>query len=142
MRVFDRDGNYLNYWFINNSQAAVPGMAIDPIADRIYVLNDNWMNFGGVYNTNGNFLALWGGITASAGGICVDRAKGNICVSDMSLNRIYILDSNGGLIAQWGETGSGDGQFNVARGICLNTALRRLYVVDRANQRVEYFNMH
>ncbi len=41
----------------------------------------------------------------------------------------------------FGEAGSGMGQFDTPQGVAVNEALGRVYVVDSANNRVEYFGL-
>ncbi len=69
-----------------------------------------------------------------------DRA-GNIYVADGfgSNNRIAKFDKNGDFLKSWGQTGSGQGQFNGIRGI-VSDAADNLYVADAGNNRIQVFD--
>jgi DNA-binding beta-propeller fold protein YncE len=69
-----------------------------------------------------------------------DRA-GNIYVADGygTDNRIAKFDKNGDFIKTWGQTGSGQGQFNKIRGM-VSDAQGNLYVADAGNNRIQVFD--
>ncbi|XP_020285288.1 E3 ubiquitin-protein ligase TRIM71-like isoform X2 [Pseudomyrmex gracilis] len=68
-------------------------------------------------------------------GVAVDT-DGNIIVSDRSNNRIQIYQSDGTLINQFGQYGSGECEFNRPAGITVD-AKRRIIVADKDNHRVQ-----
>ncbi len=66
--------------------------------------------------------------------------NGDIYVSDGYGNaRIHRFSAQGGLIASWGEPGSGPGQFNLPHGVWI--ADHRVFVADRENDRVQVFTL-
>ena len=69
-----------------------------------------------------------------------DRA-GNIYVGDGfgTNNRIAKFTRDGDFVKSWGQTGSGQGQFNKIRGIAADAA-GNLYVADSGNNRIQVFD--
>jgi len=69
-----------------------------------------------------------------------DRA-GNVYVADGfgSNNRIAKFTKDGNFVKSWGQTGSGQGQFNQIRGIAAD-ATGNLYVADAGNKRIQVFD--
>jgi len=69
-----------------------------------------------------------------------DRA-GNIYVADGfgTNNRIAKFTKDGDFVKTWGQTGSGQGQFNKIRGIAADAA-GNLYVADSGNNRIQVFD--
>src|SRR6266481_4316186 len=69
-----------------------------------------------------------------------DRA-GNIYVADGfgTNNRIAKFTKDGDFLKTWGQTGSGQGQFNKIRGIAADAA-GNLYVADSGNSRIQVFD--
>lgn len=69
-----------------------------------------------------------------------DRA-GNVYVADGfgTNNRIAKFTKDGNFVKSWGQTGSGQGQFNVIRGIAIDAA-GNLYVADAGNKRIQVFD--
>jgi len=69
-----------------------------------------------------------------------DRA-GNIYVADGfgTNNRIAKFTKDGDFVKTWGQTGSGQGQFNKIRGIAADAA-GNLYVADAGNNRIQVFD--
>ncbi len=53
-------------------------------------------------------------------------------------NRIVKLDSNGNFILEWGETGTGVGQFRDPHALSMDSR-GRLFVADRGNSRIQVF---
>src|SRR3954468_22886969 len=69
-----------------------------------------------------------------------DRA-GNIYVADGfgPNNRIAKFTRDGDFVKSWGQTGSGQGQFNSIRGLASDAA-GNLYVADAGNNRIQIFD--
>ena len=69
-----------------------------------------------------------------------DRA-GNIYVADGfgTNNRIAKFNKDGNFVKTWGQTGSGQGQFNQIRGIASDAA-GNIYVADAGNKRIQVFD--
>ncbi len=69
-----------------------------------------------------------------------DRA-GNIYVADGfgTNNRIAKFSKEGNFLKTWGQTGSGQGQFNGIRGL-VSDAAGNLYVADAGNKRIQVFD--
>jgi len=69
-----------------------------------------------------------------------DRA-GNIYVADGygTNNRIAKFTKEGNFVKSWGQTGSGQGQFNSIRGMASDAA-GNLYVADAGNNRIQVFD--
>ncbi|HUB95572.1 MAG TPA: peptidyl-alpha-hydroxyglycine alpha-amidating lyase family protein, partial [Stellaceae bacterium] len=64
----------------------------------------------------------------------------NAYISDGYINsRVAKLDKDGNWVMQWGEHGSGPGQFNTAHGIGAD-AQGNIYVADRGNRRIQVFD--
>jgi len=53
--------------------------------------------------------------------------------------RILRLDRSGRVIQQWGENGSGPGQFDMPHGLAMDSR-GRLFVADRGNNRIQIFD--
>ncbi len=53
--------------------------------------------------------------------------------------RILKLDRNGRVIKQWGENGSGPGQFDMPHALAMDSR-GRLFVADRGNDRIQIFD--
>ena len=62
----------------------------------------------------------------------------NIWISDEGTNQITVINKKGEIQAQWGECGSGEGQFNRQSGIALDSD-ENVYVSDTQNHRVQKF---
>lgn len=66
--------------------------------------------------------------------------NGSVYVSDGYRNtRVIEFDSSGQFVREWGQPGSGPGQFNVPHGIAVDTG-GRVFVADRGNARIQVFD--
>src|SRR5579863_3739446 len=70
-------------------------------------------------------------------GIAVD-SDGNVYVSDYAQDRVVKFGPDGTVLAQWGGSGSGLGQFDAPFGVALDDH-NTLFVVDQLNCRVQHF---
>ncbi|CAH1271090.1 TRIM3 [Branchiostoma lanceolatum] len=77
------------------------------------------------------------GKMTGVGCIAVD-GKGNLLVTDWSINSIYVFDESGDFLFKFGGKGSGEGQLKDPRGICTDTS-GHIIVADRRNRRVQIF---
>jgi len=148
---FDSNGNYLTQWGsqgLGNGQFSYPqGIAIDS-SNNVYVAdlyNDRIEKF----DSNGNYLTQWG-----SQGLGNGQFEGPGCVTIDSSNNIYAVDnydsylgndcriekfdSNGNYLTQWGNFGSGNGQFDFPYGIAIDSN-NNVYVADTSNYRVQVF---
>ena len=65
---------------------------------------------------------------------------GDIFISDGYINsRVAKYDRNGDWVKQWGEPGSGPGEFNTPHSIAAD-AQGNIYVADRGNRRIQVFD--
>lgn len=67
-------------------------------------------------------------------------SDGNIFAVDNENGRIQVFDEDFELLRSWGETGSGQGQFNQPLDISLGPDEDRLFVVDSFNYRIQSFD--
>lgn len=56
-------------------------------------------------------------------------------------NRIDVYSPQGALLHSFGRKGTGPGEFNLPTGVKYNRRLRRIYVMDSYNQRVQFFDV-
>ncbi len=80
----------------------------------------------------------WGYVYVSQGGWCAQRNAAGALVPDPNLILKYRPD--GTLVTQFGDYGSGPGQFNVNMQLDVTADGRRIYVADHLNVRVQYFD--
>jgi DNA-binding beta-propeller fold protein YncE len=67
-------------------------------------------------------------------------ADGEVYVSDGYGNsRVHRFDGDGRLLASWGETGTGPGEFHVPHSVAIHPD-GRLFVTDRENDRIQLFD--
>ena len=116
-------------------------------------------------DSDGNFLASWGGEGTSDGkltyprDIAVDAANGTAYVVDSNNDRIEKFDTGGKFVSAWGwgvsdganafqvctsgcregATGDGPGQMTYPTGIAIDGA--NVYVADYSNKRIEKFDL-
>jgi DNA-binding beta-propeller fold protein YncE len=69
----------------------------------------------------------------------VFTSKGEIIVADAGNARLMKLTPDGKLIKTWGKKGKGDGEFNLAHSLAIDSQ-DRIYVGDRGNNRVQMFD--
>ena len=71
-------------------------------------------------------------------GLVID-AYGQLYVADAGNNRVQVIDSNGHFIAEFGNFGWREGEFDFPNDVALS--LDTLYVADTGNNRVQYCNL-
>jgi len=149
IQKFDPAGNYISQWGSygsGNGQFASPtGIAID--ANNNVYITDLGNARVQKFTTDGVYITQWGGYGAYDSGvfgsetgiyaIAVDAA-GFVYVADGSNSRITKHTSTGTLVATWGTSGTGNGQFNNPVGITVS-ASGDVYVSDKGNNRIQKF---
>jgi streptogramin lyase len=153
VQKFTSDGQFLTKWgsagagdgqFSAPGNADVMGVAVGPTGD-VYVADARNHRIQ-KFNSDGGFLAKWGGPSAGSGngqfnfpqGVTADPT-GDIYVSESGNNRIQKLTSTGAFITKWGGTqGTADGQFHDPSDVAADTA-GNVYVADTGNARIQKF---
>ena len=134
-------GEFLKYGDADGSLIWPAGMALDS-QENIYI-TDEWMNRVSVFDSEGNFLRLWG--TAGNGdgefnrpsGIAIDL-EGNLLIVDSLNHRVQTFTQDGTFLRKWGAFGSADGGLNSPWGISVDRD-EYVYVVDTKNHRVQKY---
>jgi tripartite motif-containing protein 71 len=121
------------------TQTSPYGVAV-VTGDKIWVANNTgdsmaqWDEVAGASAGNGEF--------SSPGSLDIKRSSGRIYVADTGNLRVQYFTSAGTYEGEWGEAGSGDGQFGASgpTGIAVNQTSGDVYVVDPSNFRVQQFD--
>lgn len=97
-----------------------------------------------VFDLNGKFLFLFGGLGAEPGKMNNPEAarfnsEGKVYVSDLKNDRVQVFDKDGKLLFGWGKTGSGPGELKAPAGVAID-AQDRVYVTEIGNDRVQVFD--
>ncbi|MEJ7699209.1 MAG: NHL repeat-containing protein [Pyrinomonadaceae bacterium] len=115
------------------------GITVDS-AGKIYVadaLNHRLIKF----NADGNFEKQWSGPTPGFYGprdVAVGPNK-QLYVLDQGRSRIVKLDPESENFAEWGQKGTGEGEFNDPTGLAVGGD--RVFVTDAANNRIQVFDL-
>src|SRR5579872_2851283 len=88
------------------------------------------------FTSEGKFLAGFP-VQPHAGGLAVDAA-GNVYVAHWNSNKVAAYSGQGDLLREWGQKGTGDGEFQLPGSITLGPD-GLLYVPDQGNSRVQKF---
>ena len=67
-------------------------------------------------------------------------SDGSVYVVDASNHRVQKFTSEGVFVSKWGTAGTGDGQFDLPKGIAA-TSDGSIYVVDLRNNRIQKFTV-
>jgi DNA-binding beta-propeller fold protein YncE len=141
---FDADGNWLGDWEF--PFPAPHGLWISP-DDRVFV-TDTSEHVVRIFDRDGNLLQTIGtpgqkgepGKPFNLPTRAVQGPSGDIYVSDgYGQNWVHRFSADGNLILSWGGDGSEPGEFQTPHAIWVD-ADERVYVVDRANGRVQVFD--
>jgi sugar lactone lactonase YvrE len=116
-------------------------IAIDP--DGLLYITDAIVPRVFVYDTDGNFVRVWGnrgdgpGMFGRPKGIAIDR-DGHVYVGDAQLNRLQVFAPEGKPLLQVGGAGWGAAQFMLMAGVAIDSS-NRIIVVDQVPPRIEVF---
>jgi len=116
-------------------------IAIDP--DGLLYVTDAIVPRVVVYDTDGNFVRVWGkrgdgpGMFGRPKGIAID-ADGHVYVADALVNRLQIFSSEGKPLLSFAGNGWGPGQFMLMAGLAIDNQ-NRIIAVDQIPPRIEVF---
>jgi HYR domain/NHL repeat len=142
------DCNLLLKWGTTGSgdgQFITPRAIATDSAGNVYVAdqNDRVQKFdsSGVFQSKFATGGSNAGAVIAASGVAVD-SMGNIYVTDSDPDRssgmVQKFNSSGTFVLAWGTQGGGNGQFQGAGGVAVDSA-NNVYVVDIGNHRIEKF---
>ncbi len=145
VQKFNSSGAYLGE--LAAGQLIYPmSIAIDP-SGNIYVSSKSFVVKK--FNSSGVYLTQWGSFGTGNGQFNIvsdieSDAQGNIYVMDQGTgnslsDRVQKFTSTGQFITKWGGFGTGNGQFNGAHGIDIDSS-GNVYVADSNNNRVQKFS--
>jgi len=95
-----------------------------------------------VFRKNGHFSHFLGdakgeGLYKRPTGLAIDRASGEIYLTETLRHKVLVLDRQGGVIREWGRRGEGPGEFNFPVAVAIHA--ERVFVLDAMNLRVQVF---
>ncbi len=147
------DGSVIGMWgsFADSSKGeAVGGTFNEPWGvsvgpDGSVYVTDTWNHRVQKFDTNGNFITMWGFFGQAEQpeafwgprGIYVD-GNNKVFVADTGNKRIVVFDANGAFITQFGTYGLESGQFDEPVGVW-GDQNGNIYVADTWNQRIQVF---
>jgi DNA-binding beta-propeller fold protein YncE len=70
------------------------------------------------------------GVSPDGTGFAVDSAN----------HRVRHYTAQGSFLSEWGTRGSGNGEFEYPGGVAVSPTGSRVYVADKRNYRIQYFN--
>ncbi|MGD9720162.1 MAG: SMP-30/gluconolactonase/LRE family protein [Pirellulales bacterium] len=88
------------------------------------------------FTSEGKFLGTFP-VKPHAGGLAVDE-EGNVYVAHWNSNKVVVYSPSGALVRQWGQKGTGEGEFQLPGSITYGPD-GLLYVPDQGNSRVQTF---
>ena len=146
--VFDSDGDIVRTW--GEGVFTLPhGVAIGP-DDTVYCI-DNGDHTVRQFTTEGKLLMTIGTEGKPAPQmsgkpfntpthLAVDWRNGNLYISDGYGNAsVHKYTPDGKLLSSWGESGTGEGQFNIVHNIEVDSN-GYVYIADRENHRIQIFD--
>ena len=148
MLVLDREGNVESWWG-DGVFGNLHGVTIGP-DDSVFCV-DNGDSTMRKFTADGKLLMTLGTPNQPAGKmsgepfcvpthVAIDKRNGDFYVADGYSNaRVHKYDPNGKYLSSFGESGTGEGQFNIVHNIDTDKN-GWLYVADRENHRVQIFS--
>lgn len=144
VHVFDGNGDFLRRWApngINEWELKHPvGIAIDQ-DDYVYVIDYSRVIYK--FDKFGNYILKWG--IKDDGqyyfnrptGIAADE-NGNIFISDILAHKIFIFNSEGEYVTEFGVFGIGEGEFYYPQDLTVKN--KKIYITDSWNNRVGVYS--
>ena len=148
MLVFDTEGNLVDSWGQGIFKSP-HGVSVTPDGNLFCV--DNGDSTVRLFTPGGKLLMTLGEAEKPAPRmssrpfsrpthVAVDPATGNFYVSDGYSNAcVHKFSPEGDLLLTWGESGTGEGQFNIVHNIAADSN-GWVYVADRENHRIQVFS--
>jgi len=138
VQKFTSSGAFLLKWDACTPVGVGPvGIAVEPAGSILVTIIGNAPAVRRFSSTGDPLGQIGGGVVQSPAAVDVDAA-GNIVVADGTATRVLAFTSAGALIASWGSSGSGPGQFGLTYGIGVAPG-GEIYVSDRYNIRISKF---
>ncbi len=146
IQVFDKNDKHLTQWLSPSHEIGRPsGLAVMP--DGNLAVADSHYHQILIYSREGDLLEKFGGDDPSQplggvfdyiGDIVCDSA-GNMYIAESQLReRITKISPEREIMAQWGQHGTGPGEFQRIRSITLNQQ-GEIVVADACNHRIQIF---
>ena len=113
------------------------GLAVDRLRGDLIYVGDQENSRLQVFSKEGAFVRQWGDPQfAHIHDVGIDPSTGDIFVGDYELDTLRKFSSTGELLASYGGTGAGPGQFNGVWGVSTDSD-GNVYVADTFNRRVQ-----
>lgn len=160
IQKFDTEGNFLTSWGysgrVSNIFDGGDGSFDFPHAitiDRkgnVYIIKPD-AYYGGdpelkriqKFDKDGNFLMSWNYADyvnrEDMEGIVYNPYNDSICVSNSGAHKVQCFDTEGNFLFEFGEPGTGDGQFYWPTKSAVNPLTGDIYVIDLGNSRIQKF---
>ena len=103
------------------------------------LVGDNRARVIAEYTTSGNLVRQLSFNSLDTGGIAQDPNTGNIYATEGYADKVHVFNNAGELIGEFGETGTGEGQFNFPVGVAVDEE-GHIYVGDLQNHRIQKFS--
>jgi hypothetical protein len=127
IQKFNQNGNYITQWDSPGDSHFAESVAVDP-SGNVYVVGN--LTTIKKFDSNGNLIDTWKHSVNDLGsGQIATDLLGNVyatnhyvcflsaCPGPMTRYSIRKFDPTGNLMVEWGESGTGDGQFWYPRGV-------------------------
>ncbi len=137
---FSPDGEFQQSWGCKGTGPGefdlVHNIVIDKTG-RILIADRNNRRIQ-IFDLDGAFIEQWTHL-GTPFGLALDDGN-RIYATDGQANHVYVLDSTGRVLCEFGSTGTGPSQFNVAHSIAVD-GNRTIYVSEGDGMRIQVFSM-